>query len=155
MSALCLFAGASTEIVHGFRRRTFAAQRSVWISAGYTLLLAVLLLNAPWLAVTALAIFVAVPFAGDAMRSAGAAVRQIAGGKSSLQAAGAVVWNLGVVVVILLVGRWAANWVVALAAGLRLAATAAKLALAPVDSEEDPDEGVIADIGIERPQRLA
>ena len=155
VSALCLFAGASTEIVQGFRRRTSAAQRSAWISAGYTLLLAVLLLNAPWLAVTALAIFVAVPFAGDALRSAGVAVRQIAGGKSSLQAAGAAVWNLGVVVAILLVGRSAANWVVALAAGLRLAATAAKLALAPVYSEHDADEGVIADIGIERPERLA
>ena len=56
-----------------------------------------LLLNAPWLAATALAIFVAVPFAVDALRYAGVAVRQIAGGKSFLQAAGAAVWNLAVV----------------------------------------------------------
>ena len=131
MAGLCLLAGAAAEIVQGFRRRTSAAQRSVWTSAGYTLLLAVLLLNAPWLAATALAIFVAVPFALDALRYAGVAVRQIAGGQSFLQAAGAAVWNLAVVVAILLVGRLAANWVVALAAGLRLAATTVNLAAGP------------------------
>ena len=49
-------------------------------SAAYTLLLAVLL-NAAWLATTALAIFVAVPFAADAVRY-GPAVRQAAGRKS-------------------------------------------------------------------------
>ena len=44
---------------------------------------------------------------------------------------------------------------VALAAGLRLAATTVNLAAAPVYSERDADESVIADIGIERPERLA
>jgi len=106
-------------------------------------------------AASALAIFVAVPFAGEALRSAGAAVRQTAGRKSPLHAAGAALWNLLVVVAILLAGRWAANWVVALAAGLRLAATTAVLAVAPVHSELDTEEGVIADIGIDRPERLA
>ena len=155
MAGACLLAGAAAEIVQGFRRRNPASQRSAWTSAGYTLVLAVLLLNAPWLAATALAIFVAVPFAVDALRSAGVAVRQLAGSKPFVQAAGAAAWNLAVVVAILLVGRWAANWVVALAAGLRLAATTAALAVAPVHSDLDTEEGVIADIGIERPERLA
>jgi hypothetical protein len=155
VAAACLLAGASAEIVQGFRRRNPASQRSAWTSAAFTLLLAVLLLNAAWLAATALAVFVAVPFAVDALRSAGAAVRQMARRKPSLQAAGAAAWNLAVVVAILLVGRWASNWVVALAAGLRLAATTATLAMAPVHSDLDTEEGVIADIGIERPERLA
>jgi len=155
MAGACLLAGASAEIVQGFRRRNPASQRSAWTSAGYTLLLAVLLLNAPWLAATALAIFVAVPFAVDALRSTGVTVRQLAGGKPAVQDAIAAAWNLAVVVAILLVGRWAANWVVALAAGLRLAATTAVLAVAPVHSDLDTEEGVIADIGIDRPERLA
>ena len=155
VAGLCLLAGAAAEIVQGFRRRTSAAQRTAWTSAAYTLLLALLLLNAPWLAVTALAIFVAVPFAVDALRYANLAVQQIAGSKSFLQSAGAAVWNLAVVIAIVLVGRFAVNWVVALAAGLRLAATTVNLAVAPVYSEHEADESVIADIGIERPERLA
>ena len=153
-AAFCLLGGAAAEIVQGFRRRSSAAQRSVWTSAGYTLLLALLLLNAAWLATTALAIFVAVPFAADALRYVGLAVRA-AGSKSFRQSAGAAVWNLAVVAAILLIGRFAERWVVGLAAGLRLAATASNLALAPVYSEYEADESVVADIGIERPERLA
>jgi hypothetical protein len=154
-AAFCLLAGAAAEIVQGFRRRLSAAQRSVWTSAGYTLLLAVLLLNAAWLAATALAIFVAVPFAADALRYTGLAVRQAAASKSVRESAGAAVWNLAVVAAILLIGRFAEKWVVGLAAGLRLGAAAVNLALAPVYSEDEADESVIADIGIERPERLA
>ena len=68
VAGLFLLAGAAAEIVQGFRRRTSATQRSAWSSAAYTLLLGLLLLNASWLAVTALVIFVAVPFAVDALR---------------------------------------------------------------------------------------
>ena len=155
MAGLFLLAGAAAEIVQGFRRRTSAAQRNAWSSGAYTLLLGLLLLNASWLAVTALAIFVAVPFAVDALRYAGLAVRQIAGGKAFRQAAGAAAWNLAVALAVLLVGRFAVTWVVGLAAGLRLAGTALNLAAAPVYYEGEANESVIADIGIERPERLA
>jgi 3',5'-cyclic AMP phosphodiesterase CpdA len=155
VAGLSLVAGAVAEVVQGFRRRTSATQRSAWSSAAYTLLLGLLLLNASWLAVTALAIFVAVPFAVDAIRYAGLVVRQEAGGKSRLQAAGAAAWNLAVALAVLLVGRLAVRWVVGLAAGLRLAATTLNLAAAPVYSEREANESVIADIGIERPERLA
>jgi len=44
---------------------------------------------------------------------------------------------------------------VALAAGLRLVGTTTNLVTAPVLSEREADDTVIADIGIERPERLA
>ena len=71
------------------------------------------------------------------------------------KAAGAAVWNLAVAIAVLLIGRYATTWVIGLAAGLRLARTTVNLASAPVYSEHEADESVIADIGIERPERLA
>jgi 3',5'-cyclic AMP phosphodiesterase CpdA len=153
-AGLSLFAGAVAEIVQGFRRRTPAAQRNAWISGAYTLILGLLILNASWLAATALTIFVAVPFAADAIRYARMVVHQIIGGKSVGHAAGAAVWNVAVALAVLLTGRYATTWVIGLAAGLRLGATAVNLSAAPVYSEHEADESVIADIGIERPERL-
>jgi len=72
--------------------------RNAWTSGAYTLILGLLILNASWLAATALAIFVAVPFAADAMRYARMAVGQIVGGKPFGKAAGAAVWNLAVAI---------------------------------------------------------
>ena len=155
VAGLALLAGAATEAIQGFRRRTPASQRNAWSSSAYTLLLSLLLLNASWLAATALAIFLVVPFVIDGLRYAWLAARQLAAGKSVWQAAGAMAWNLAVAVAIVLVGRYAAHWVVGLAAGLRLAATAVNLATAPVYAEDEADQSVIADIGIDRPERLA
>ncbi len=154
VAGVCLLAGAAAELFQGFRRRTVAAQRDAWLSGAYTLVLGLLILNASWLAATALTLFVAVPFAVDAVRYVGLAVRQIADGKSLRHAAGSAVWNLAVALAVLLLGRYAANWMVGLAAGLRLAATTLNLAAGPVYSEHDADESVIADIGLDRPERL-
>ena len=155
VAGLALLAGAAAEAFQGFRRRTLDAQRNAWSSAAYTLLLGVLLLNAAWLAATALALFIVVPFVIEAMRYAALAFRQLRAGKSIAQPLGAAAWNLAVAAAIVVVGMYALHWVVGLAAGLRLAATAVNLAAAPVYSEQDVDESVIADIGIDRPERLA
>ncbi len=154
MAGMLLLGGAAAEITQGFRRRTAVAQRSAWVGGAYTLLLALLLLNAAGLVVSALAIFVAVPFAVDGLRQLGVALRQAARRQSFLHAAWAAVWNLAVMVGVLLLRRVAVDWVVALAAGLRLVGTTTNLVTAPVHSEREADESVIADIGIERPERL-
>ena len=154
MAGLLLLGGAAAEITQGFRRRTAVAQRSAWVGGAYTLLLALLLLNAAGLVVSALAIFVAVPFAVDGLRQLGVALRQAARRQSFLHAAWAAVWNLAVMLGVLLLRRVAVDWVVALAAGLRLVGTTTNLVTAPVHSEREADESVIADIGIERPERL-
>src|SRR6185312_13887907 len=71
-----------------------------------------------------------------------------------LHAAWAAVWDLAVMLGVLMLRRVAVDWVVALAAGLRLVGTATNLVTAPVHSEREADESVIADIGLERPERL-
>ena len=154
-SGLLLLGGVVTEMVQSFRLRTFASQRSAWPSAGLTLLLALILLNTSWLAVSALAIFVAVPFALDALRRAIATMRLAAGGKPFLHDAASAVGNLAAVIGVVLLSRYALNWVVGVAAGMRLFAVTGNLTAAPSYAERDADESVIADIGLEHPEQLA
>ena len=59
-----------------------------------TLLLALVLLNTSWLAVTALAIFLAVPFALDVLRHAAAAARQAVAGKPLRRDVESVLWRV-------------------------------------------------------------
>jgi len=154
-SGLLLLCGVGAELVSSFRRKTFAAQLSAWGGAGITLLLAIVLLSTGWLAVTAIAIFLAAPFALDALRHARAASRQALARKPFLRD---VVWtfaNLAAVAGIALIGRYALNWVVAVAAAIRLATVSIDLATEPTYAESDADESVIADIGLDRPERLA
>ena len=75
-SGLLLLIGVAAEFVQSFRRKTAAAQRADWASAGFTLLLALVLLNTAWLAVSALTLFVAAPFALDMFRHVAAAARK-------------------------------------------------------------------------------
>src|SRR5215213_2438715 len=112
-SGLLLLGGVGAELMHSFRSRTSGAVHSGWWSAGYTLLLALVLLNTAWLAVTALAIFVAAPFAIDALRHAGAAARQAAARKPLLPDLTSAIVNLAAALGVLLLGRFASNWVVA------------------------------------------
>ncbi len=154
-AGVLLVSGAVVELLQGFRRRTPAAQRSAWTSGALTLMLALLILNAAWIATTALSVFVAVPFALDALRYARMAVRQIDGRESPRRAIGSALGNLAVVVGIVLVGRYASGWVIGAAAGMRLLATTFNLLSAPVYFEGEADESVIADIGLDDPKLLA
>src|SRR5512145_1764660 len=70
VAGLLLFGGVVAELVQSSRHKTTASQRTAWMSAAYTLLLALVLLNTPLLAATALVIFVSIPFALDMLRSA-------------------------------------------------------------------------------------
>ncbi len=152
---LLLFGGAAAELIQGFRRRTPEGQRGAWFGAGLTLLLGALIFNAAWIASTAVTLVVAAPFALDALRYARVAIRQVSSRESPRRAAAAAFGNAGVTVGLLLLGRYAFSWVIAAAAGTRLSGTAINLVAAPVYSGQDVDESVIADIGIDRPDRLA
>jgi 3',5'-cyclic AMP phosphodiesterase CpdA len=153
-SGLLLLGGVGAELTNSFRARTPAAVQSGWASAGYTLLLALVLLNTTWLAITALAIFLAAPFALDALRHAGAAARQAAARKPSLQDVASAFVNLAAVCGVLLLGRFAPNWIVGVAAAVRLLHTTVSITTRP-SSSDDPDRSVVADIGLDRPERLA
>ena len=154
-SGLLLLGGVGAELVDSFRSRTSAAQQSSWASAGYTLLLALVLLNTSWLAVTALAIFVAAPFALDALRHASAAARQAFAGKPFLHAVASACGNLAAVFGVLLLGRYASSWIMGIAAAVRLVTVTVNITTGPSYSEHDVEQTVIADIGLDRPERLA
>ena len=55
----------------------------------------------------------------------------------------------------MLLGRYALHWVVGVAAGVRLAEVTVEVTTAPSHSASDADRSVIADIGLDRPERLA
>jgi calcineurin-like phosphoesterase family protein len=146
-----LVGGLVAELVQSFRYTTAASQRTAWMSAAYTLLLVVILLSAPWIAATALAIVAAIPFVLDMARSARAAARQAAGRKSFRQATAAAAGNAAAAAGVILIGIYAPHWVVAIAAGIRLSGVAVNLATVPAYSAADADESVAADI-LDRPE---
>jgi 3',5'-cyclic AMP phosphodiesterase CpdA len=154
-SGYLLLGGVIAELVYSFRVRTSEAQRGAWGSAGFTLLLALVLLNTTWLAVSALAIFLAAPFALDAARRAGASIRHASSGQPFLPDAATAIGNLAVVIGVVLVGRYTTSWLVGFAAGVRLLTTTANIRTGDTFTERDADRGVIADIGLDRPERLA
>jgi 3',5'-cyclic AMP phosphodiesterase CpdA len=154
-SGLLLLLGVVAELVSSFRRKTFAAQLSALGSAGLTLLLAVVVLSSAWLAVTAIAIFVAAPFAIDALRHTHAATRHALAREPFLRDVAWTIANLAAVAGIAIVGRYAQNWVLGIAAAIRLTTVSVDLSTEPTYSERDADESVIADIGLDRPERLA
>ena len=154
-AGLLLLGGVVVEFVQSFRRKTGAAQLSAWTNAGYTLLLALVVLNAAWLAATALAMFIAVPFALDAMRRARTAARQMAEGRPFLPELAAAFGNLAAVIAVLVVSRYAFHWLIGVAAGIRLFSVTGTLTAVPAYSADDADESVIADIGLADPERLA
>jgi 3',5'-cyclic AMP phosphodiesterase CpdA len=154
-AGLLLVCGVGAELVQSFRRKTAAAQQAAWASAGHTLLLALVIFNAAWLAATALAIFVAAPFALDAVRRVVAAARLARRRQPFLADAGAACLNVAGAIAVLLAGRWATNWLIGMAASARLVAVTGNLTTAEAFSEEDVDTSVLADIGLDAPERLA
>jgi hypothetical protein len=150
-----LFAGAAAEAIQGFRRRTAASQRQAWLGAGLTFLLGLLLVNVAWVATAAITIIVAIPFVLDVLRYMRVAIQNMARRESPVPAVMAAAGNLAVAVGLWLLDRYAFTWVIAAAAGLRLAGTTVNLISAPIYTTDDADESIIADIGIENPERLA
>jgi 3',5'-cyclic AMP phosphodiesterase CpdA len=150
-----LIGGVVAELIYSFRVRTSAAQRSVWASASVTLLLALILLNTAWLAITALALFIAAPFLIDALRRSTKAARLAVAGQPFLEEVGWAIANLAAVAAVIFIGRRAPDWLVALAAGVRLFNVTVNLSRRPAYTEADADESVVADIGLDRPEITA
>ena len=151
-AAALLLAGMVAELVSSFRLRTAAAQRAAWGSAIITLLLALVLLNTEWIAVTALALFIAVPFVIDAIRQGVAAARAVAAGRPFAHDAGSALLDLGAAIAVLAIGRRAPEWLVAIGAGLRLISVTSNLTTRPTFTSTDVDERVAADVGLNRPE---
>ena len=99
VGALLAFAGG-LEVLHGVRRAEAAALRRAVTSGVITVLMGLLVINAPYLAGTALVLFLAVSFALDAVGYAGTAWRST-GRRARLLNALAALGNLAVAVLLL------------------------------------------------------
>jgi len=144
---LLVFAGI-LEGLHGFRRSDPAAQRAAWQSAGISVLIGVLLINATWFMTGALVLLVAGWFAVDAARYAWVGLRGTSSADSSRRWLLPALGNTAVVVLILVLRGRAAGWTVAVVGALRILGTAWNVLAAPVFTSADSGETVIDDLGL-------
>jgi len=147
LAGLLLLGAAGAEALHGFRRTTVPAKRAAWTGSGVTLVLAMLLLSAPLLAGTALALFIAAPFAIDGVRYIVAAVR-LRRSTDQREALIGVVLNLGVVVTILLLRGVSVDWTIAIASGLRMLYTTWEMIAQPVFTTDYAETSVVSDLAL-------
>lgn len=149
VGALLLFT-AAIEIIHSFRRATAKGQRQAWFDGLLSLMMALLLINAPLLASSALAIFLGIGFVLTAAASFTAAFRRRdAIGEQPrwwLLLRGAL--NLGAAILLVSVARFAMDWAVAIVAGFRMFRAAGAIATSPVYSAQDVEETITANLGL-------
>jgi len=136
------------EIVHGLRRTDPAGQRSSTGSATVSVVLALLLINAPYFAASGLRVLVAVWFAVDAVRYAVRLIRhhEI---ESRLWTAAACAGNALVAIGIVAAPSSLQIWIVALAGGLRILGIAWTILTVATGDREAADDSVVRDLGFE------
>jgi uncharacterized membrane protein HdeD (DUF308 family) len=148
-----LAVAAACEVVHGMRRSTVAARRKAAIGAMLSLVIALLLINAPYLASAALLLGMAGFFVVDAVRYGIAAIREDNLRSRSLSAL-AMAGNLAVAILLIAARHWAVTWALALAVALRILGTAWNIAVAPVHTAADAEESVVAELGLPDDPRI-
>ena len=147
VGSLLVFAGI-LEGLHGFRRSDPAAQRAAWQSAGISVLIGVLLINATWFMTGALVLLVAGWFAVDAARYAWVGLRGTSSAAPCRRWLLPALGNTAIVVLILVLRGRAASWTVAVVGALRILGTAWNVLAAPVFTSADSGETVIDDLGL-------
>src|SRR4029453_9239290 len=108
---------AAIEVLHALRRSTAAARRQATVGAVISMVIALVLINAPFVAAEALRLFVAGWFALDAGRYAVRVFRNATGTERTLSALAAL-GNGAVALLILLARDWGSTGVVAVAGGV-------------------------------------
>ena len=151
-----LVIAAALELFHGFRRATDAGQREAWMGGAITLLMGLLLLNAPDLAAGALVVFLGSGFVIDGIRHAKRALAARKAGRPFAVHGWAAFGDFSLAALLGLLGGWAPDWVVPIAGALRIFGTAWGIAMAPVFDAGDAGETVLRDLGLEeRPEAAA
>jgi uncharacterized membrane protein HdeD (DUF308 family)/3',5'-cyclic AMP phosphodiesterase CpdA len=143
------------EVLHGVRRAEPTALRRAVTSGFITVLMGLAVVNAPFIAGTALILFLAASFALDGLGHAIAAWRATAR-REQLIASVAGVGDLSVAALFLATRHMSATWLVAVAAALRMCGVAWTIAVTPVHAADDAGRTVIDDLGLgDRPEAVA
>jgi uncharacterized membrane protein HdeD (DUF308 family) len=146
VGALLALAGG-LEVLHGVRRTEAAALRRAVTSGVITVVMGLLVINAPYVAGTALVLFLAVSFALDAVGYVGTAWRSTEK-RARLLNALAASGNLAVAVLLLVTRQMPVTWLVAVAGALRILGIAWTMATSPVHAVRDAGLTVIDDLGV-------
>jgi len=146
---------AAIEALHSLRRSTAASRRQGTSGAVISMMIALFLINAPFVAAYALRLLIAGWFGLDALRNAIGAVRQPRREERRLLILSAL-GNAAVLILLLLTRGWVLTWVVAIAGALRIAGIAWNIMVAPIYATGDAHESVISELGLDdEPEALA
>ncbi len=145
---------AALEVLHGIRRSTAAARREASTGAVISMVIAVLLINAPFLASTVLLVVMAGFILLDAARYGMVALRATDLSDRWL-AALAMVGNAAVALLLVVGREWAVSWTIAVAVALRIFGIAWNIAVSPVHTVADANETVVAELGLFHNSRIA
>ena len=145
VGVLLAFAGM-LEILHGVRRADSAALRRAVASGATTVLMGLFVVSAPFLAGTALILFLAISFAVDALGHARTAWSSE--GQPRMLAALAALGNMSVAVVLPASQQFSHTWVVSIAAALRMAGIAWTMSVTPVLAAADASRTALDDLGL-------
>ncbi len=148
VGALLALAGG-IETVHGLRRSSLAAVRRAVSSGIITLLMALLVINAPFIAGTALVLFLAVSFGLDAIGHVRAR-RRSAEPRARLFAGLAALGDVAVSILLLVTSQISTTWLIAIAAALRCFGIAWTMAAAAVYDADDAARTVVDDLDLEK-----
>ena len=135
------------EIQHGVRRPDAAAIRRAVMSGVITMLMALLVINAPYLVGTALVLFLAASFTIDAFGYISTAWRSRAP-QPRKRAAFAAIGNLTAAGLLVLIRHLSVTWLVAGAGAVRALGIAWNMATSPVFSVEDAGRTVVDELGV-------
>lgn len=140
-----LVLAAVMELAHGFRRSTPASQQAAWVGGGITLGMGVLLINAPYIAASALLMFLGGWFVLDGVRCLYLAAR------NREERSGMLLWGVGYLLaagVLLLFRASVPKWTVAIYAAIRMFGTASQIFLAPVFTARDSGDTALGNLGL-------
>src|SRR5262245_16976690 len=153
VGALLAVAGG-IETIHGLRRSSFTAVRRTVTSGIITLLMALLVINAPFIAGTALVLFLAASFGLDAIGH-GRALLRATEPRARLFSGLAGLGDAAVAVLLLVAQSISPTWLIAVAAALRCFGIAWTMATAAVYDADDAARTVVDDLDLEETEAAA
>jgi uncharacterized membrane protein HdeD (DUF308 family) len=133
------------ELLHAVRRADASDLRRGLASGTVTLLMSLLIINAPFLAGAAIVVLLAGSFGLDALGYAAAAWRATTTRTRTL-AGLAAAGNLAVVAFLLGIEHRSSEWVVTIAAAVRMLGTAWTMAVTPVNTADDASQTLLDDL---------
>ena len=150
---LMLLAGAVVELFHGLRRSDPKERRGAWFGGTISVVLGLLLMNAPLLMGGMLVLGLAGWLSLDGIRHVVTAVRAWRAGQAFGWSLAAAAGHFAIVAALLLLRDVGALWIVAIAVALRLFGTAAGIFRAAIHEAGAAGESVLRSLGLEdRPE---